>query len=113
MDDELIRAPEPQIEFNYLGRFDLHAGDDSWQPWTPITDLELNDRLPTDPEPDLPLRYTLDVVAVVRGTASGPQLVANWRYGEGLLTAAEAERLTVLWQQSVSALASAMPVESR
>ncbi|MDY6809912.1 MAG: amino acid adenylation domain-containing protein [Actinomycetota bacterium] len=110
--DELVEAHEPQIEFNYLGRFDLHSthdarsGDDAWQPWMPITDLELNDRLPTDPEPDLPLRYTLDVVAVVRATEGGPQLVANWRYGESLLTAAEAERLTELWQQSVSALAS-------
>ncbi|MCX2963769.1 non-ribosomal peptide synthetase [Gordonia aquimaris] len=121
--DELVDTVEPQIEFNYLGRFDLHGadsrgvddspsgggsrrGDDSWQPWAPITDLELNDRLPTDPEPDLPLRYTLDVVTVVRATENGPQLVANWRYGESLLTAGEAGRLTELWQLSVSALAS-------
>ncbi|MXP22008.1 amino acid adenylation domain-containing protein [Gordonia sp. HNM0687] len=121
---ELVGAHEPQIEFNYLGRFDLHgadprsggdssSGDVLWQPWMPITDLELNDRLPTDPEPDLPLRYTLDVVAVVRATEGGPQLVANWRYGESLLTAAEAERLTELWQQSVSALASVVADQAR
>ncbi|MYR07111.1 amino acid adenylation domain-containing protein [Gordonia sp. SID5947] len=104
----LQAAPEPQIEFNYLGRFDLHTPGSSWHPWTPITDLDINDRLPTDPEPDLPLRYALDVVAVVRATADGPQLVTNWRYGDTVLTADEVGELTALWERSVVALAGAL-----
>ncbi|MGC5255992.1 amino acid adenylation domain-containing protein [Gordonia sp. DT218] len=109
---ELLEAPEPQVEFNYLGRFDLHTpgaqGAAGWEPWSPITDLEINEHLPTDPEPDLPLRYTLDVVAVVRATDAGPQLVTNWRYGADLLTAAEVDVLTGLWEDSVTALATAL-----
>ncbi|MGV9712547.1 amino acid adenylation domain-containing protein [Gordonia sp. NPDC003424] len=107
---ELLAADEPQVEFNYLGRYDLHTEQDvtdGWAPWSPITDLELNDQLPTDPEPDLPLRYALDVVAVVRGTADGPQLVTNWRYSDALLSAADAAELAEIWQEAVAALAAA------
>lgn len=107
---ELLDADEPQVEFNYLGRYDLHTERDvtgSWEPWSPITDLELNDQLPTDPEPELPLRYALDLVAVVRGTPDGPQLVTNWRYSEAVLTADDAAQLAQIWQRAVSVLASA------
>ncbi|ROZ99344.1 non-ribosomal peptide synthetase [Gordonia sp. OPL2] len=103
-----LQAPMPQIEFNYLGRFDLHTPDTEWQPWSPITDLDVNEHLPTDPEPDLPLRYALDVVAVIRATDDGPQLVANWRYGETVLTADEVAELTAMWERSVVALAGAL-----
>ncbi|MFT3898742.1 MAG: amino acid adenylation domain-containing protein [Gordonia sp. (in: high G+C Gram-positive bacteria)] len=108
--DEVLRAaPEPQVEFNYLGRFDLGVpggglgGDGSW---APVTDLALNENLPIDPEPDLPLRYTLDVVSVVRATADGPQLVTNWRYGNELLDAAQARELADLWLEVVETLSA-------
>ncbi|MDL9946671.1 amino acid adenylation domain-containing protein [Gordonia sp. ABSL11-1] len=103
-----LQVPMPHIEFNYLGRFDLHTPDTQWQPWGPITDLDVNEHLPTDPEPDLPLRYALDVVAVVRATEDGPQLVANWRYGDTVLTADEVGKLTAMWERSVVALAGAL-----
>ncbi|MBD1319867.1 non-ribosomal peptide synthetase [Gordonia hankookensis] len=103
-----LQAPMPQIEFNYLGRFDLHTPDTQWQPWSPITDLDVNEHLPTDPEPDLPLRYALDVVAVIRATDHGPQLVTNWRYGDTVLTAGEVGELTAMWERSVVALAGAL-----
>ena len=81
------------------GGFD--AGDPAW---APVTDLALNEHLPIDPEPDLPLRYTLDVVSVVRATADGPQLVTNWRYGSDLLDAAQARELADLWLAVVTEL---------
>ncbi|HRC52096.1 MAG TPA: condensation domain-containing protein [Gordonia sp. (in: high G+C Gram-positive bacteria)] len=107
--DEVLRAAEePQVEFNYLGRFDLGVpggGFDAGDPaWAPVTDLALNEHLPIDPEPDLPLRYTLDVVSVVRATADGPQLVTNWRYGSDLLDAAQARELADLWLAVVTEL---------
>lgn len=104
----LQTAPEPQIEFNYLGRFDLHTPATQWQPWSPITDLDVNDRLPTDPEPDLPLRYALDIVAVIRATDDGPALVTNWRYGDTVLTAEDVVELTAMWERAVVALAGAV-----
>lgn len=107
--DEVLRAAdEPQVEFNYLGRFDLGVPggglDAAEGAWAPVTEMALNEHLPIDPEPDLPLRYTLDVVAVVRATAEGPQLVTNWRYGSDLLDAAQACELADLWLSVVTEL---------
>ncbi|MGB3709917.1 amino acid adenylation domain-containing protein [Gordonia sp. (in: high G+C Gram-positive bacteria)] len=103
-DPDLVAGIEPQIEFNYLGRFDLGVANDDPEPWRPVVDLELNEFLPTDPEPDLPLRYALDIVAVVRATPAGPQLVTNWRYCSTVLSPADIACLSQLWSRAVSAL---------
>ncbi|ALG86103.1 non-ribosomal peptide synthetase [Gordonia phthalatica] len=103
-DPELVGGVDPQVEFNYLGRFDLGVADEEPGAWQPVLDLELNEHLPTDPEPDLPLRYALDVVAVVRATDDGPQLVTNWRYCSTVLSADDVARLSTLWERSVAAL---------
>ncbi|EGD54948.1 non-ribosomal peptide synthetase [Gordonia neofelifaecis] len=105
-DADLVASLEPQVEFNYLGRFDLGVAGQDPGPWQPVVDLELNEYLPTDPEPDLPLRYALDVVAVVRGTDAGPQLVTNWRYCSTVLSASDVDRLSCLWSRAVTALAT-------
>ncbi|MGQ4597195.1 amino acid adenylation domain-containing protein [Nocardia sp. R6R-6] len=102
---ELQAAAEPQVEFNYLGRVDLSGGVD--QPWSLLTGPR-NDALPLDPEPDLPLRYALDVIAGIGSTPEGPQLTTNWRWSEALFSAADADRLTRLWQRSIAALAVAV-----
>ncbi|WP_372436036.1 amino acid adenylation domain-containing protein [Williamsia soli] len=107
---ELVASTDPQVEFNYLGRFDLSSAgaSDTPEPWAPITDLDLNDRLPTAPEPELPLRYALDVVSVVRGTPLGPQLVTSWRWSDQLMVEADADRLAEIWQRALSAVAAAL-----
>ncbi|WP_458686151.1 amino acid adenylation domain-containing protein [Nocardia tengchongensis] len=102
---ELATARHPQVEFNYLGRVDLSGqAADSWS----LLTGPLNEALPLDPEPDLPLRYALDVIAGIGATPEGPQLTTNWRWSDTLFTEAEATRLTELWQRSLAALASAM-----
>ncbi|WP_040774272.1 non-ribosomal peptide synthetase [Nocardia pneumoniae] len=101
---ELQAAAEPQVEFNYLGRVDLSGAVD--QPWSLLTGPR-NDALPLDPEPDLPLRYALDVIAGIGSTADGPQLTTNWRWSAALFSGADADRLTRLWQRSIAALAAA------
>lgn len=102
---ELLAAAEPQVEFNYLGRVDLSGSTD--QPWSLLTGSP-NEALPLAPEPDLPLRYALDVIAGIGTTSDGPQLTTNWRWSDALFTAAEADRLTDLWQRSIVALAAAV-----
>ncbi|CAM4431902.1 non-ribosomal peptide synthetase [Nocardia ninae] len=102
---ELLAAPEPQIEFNYLGRVDLSGN--ATQSWSVITDTR-NDALPLDPEPDLPLRYALDVIAGIGTTPDGPQLSTNWRWSAALFTPADADHLATLWQRAVAALANAL-----
>src|SRR5262249_40189832 len=73
---ELRAAPEPQIQFSYLGRLDLSGATD--QPWSLLTGPHL-DALPIDPEPELPLRFALHLSVLVGATPDGPQLITNWR----------------------------------
>ncbi|UFS95370.1 non-ribosomal peptide synthetase [Nocardia huaxiensis] len=102
---ELVAAQHPQVEFNYLGRVDLSGQDpDSWS----LLTGELNEALPLDPEPDLPLRYALDVIAGIGTTPEGPRLTTNWRWSTALFTESDAEALSALWQRALTALAAAL-----
>ncbi|MGV0835202.1 amino acid adenylation domain-containing protein [Mycolicibacterium thermoresistibile] len=105
-DPALAETPTPQIEFNYIGRYDLSSepAPDGTDAWTLNTDATLNAQLPTAPEPQLPLRYTFDVIAAVTPADDGPQLVTSWRWSDRLTTAAEAEELANLWQQAIEVL---------
>ncbi|MET0896291.1 MAG: amino acid adenylation domain-containing protein [Mycobacterium sp.] len=111
-DPDLAAAPHPQVEFNYMGRFDLSAADAASRqpgaPWTLISELALNQQLPTSSEPDLPLRYTFDVISVVNATAEGPQLFTTWRWSDQLSTAAEVDALSALWQATITTLGDAL-----
>ncbi|WP_102143879.1 non-ribosomal peptide synthetase [Mycobacterium hubeiense] len=112
-DPALVAARHPQVEFNYIGRYDLsadpavRAGADT-SPWSLITDAALNEQLPLAPEPDLPLRYTFDVIAVVTSTTEGPQLMTSWRRSEKLSTAAELDELAELWRRAIDVLGEAL-----
>ncbi|WP_280299930.1 non-ribosomal peptide synthetase [Nocardia abscessus] len=103
---ELSGTPEPQVEFNYLGRVDL--GGQADRTWSMITDPELTAAVPIAPEPDLPLRYSLGLIAAVHTTESGPQLMITWRWSEALFTQAEIDRLAALWDRSVAVLVAAL-----
>ncbi|MQY24927.1 Linear gramicidin synthase subunit B [Nocardia sp. RB56] len=96
----------PQVEFNYVGRTDL-AGQGAAD-WSLCTG-PLLDALPLDPEPELPLRYALDVISAVATTPEGPQLLTNWRWSDRLFTEGDARRLTELWHRGVAAVAAALP----
>ncbi|WP_461479830.1 amino acid adenylation domain-containing protein [Mycobacterium sp. HUMS_1102779] len=97
---ELRAAAEPQIQFSYLGRLDLGVGA---QPWSLLTGSYI-DALPDDPEPDLPLRFALNLSAFVAMTPEGVQLISNWRWCEALFASADIDRLTQLWRRGVAAL---------
>jgi mycobactin peptide synthetase MbtF len=105
--DEAVAAlPEPQVEFNYIGRHDL-SGDRANE-WSLITDEALNQHMPAAAEPDLPLRYTFDVIAVVASGTDGPQLRTSWRWSDELSTPDDVDRLTDLWRQAVTVLGEAL-----
>ncbi|WP_063127866.1 non-ribosomal peptide synthetase [Nocardia fusca] len=101
----LVAAPEPQILFEYLGRFDL-AG--AGGPWSLMPDTDLSGRLPLVPEPDFPLRYALDVISAVRTTDAGPQLVTFLRWSAAVFTESEIDRLVELWFAAARALERAL-----
>ena len=104
---ELAAAGDPQVLFDYLGRLDLAASDTD-APWAPIADLALHERLPVAPEPDMPLRYALDVITAIHPGSDGPRLVALWRWSDALFDATEIDRLSEIWQHTVATLAAAV-----
>ncbi|MGW6622403.1 amino acid adenylation domain-containing protein [Nocardia sp. NPDC055002] len=99
---ELRSAAEPQVEFNYLGRIDL-SGNES-DPWSLLVG-EHDTALPLDPEPDLPLRYAVDVIAGIGTTPEGPALTTNFRWSASLFTEDQAARFAELWEQAIITLA--------
>ncbi|MDG4667571.1 amino acid adenylation domain-containing protein [Mycobacterium sp. 236(2023)] len=103
-DGGLAHLPHPQVEFNYIGRHDL-SGDAVPTDWSLITDAALNAHMPAAAEPDLPLRYTFDVISVV---TDGPHLRTSWRWSRLLSSAAEVDRITDLWRQAVTVLGEAL-----
>jgi mycobactin peptide synthetase MbtF len=102
---ELQLAAEPQIQFSYLGRLDLSGATD--QPWSLVTAPHI-DALPIDPEPDLPLRFALNISVLVGAMPEGPQLIANWRWSDALFVRSDIERLKDFWQRSVAVLAAGL-----
>ncbi|OHT87063.1 non-ribosomal peptide synthetase [Mycobacteroides saopaulense] len=102
---ELVSARDPQIQFNYVGRMDISGIDD--QAWSLITDSR-SLAVPPDSEPDLPLRFAINIGSAVMATAEGAQLVTNWQWSSNLFTSADADQLAQLWQRSVAALAGAL-----
>nr|WP_197380063.1 non-ribosomal peptide synthetase [Mycolicibacterium mengxianglii] len=109
-DPDLTAAAQPQLEFNYMGRFDLSSdgAGEQGKPWSLITDPVLNQQLPTSSEPDLPLRYTFDVIAVVTPTEAGPQLLTSWRWSDQLSTVEEIDELSALWRTAITTLGAAL-----
>ncbi|WP_169823325.1 hypothetical protein, partial [Aldersonia kunmingensis] len=106
----LIDAHEPEIEFNYLGRVDL--GGQSGRAWSMVTDPVLVRAMPIAPEPDLPLRYSLGLIAAVQTTAEGPQLMITWRWSDAMFDQSDIDRLSGLLNRSVAALLAATNPES-
>lgn len=102
---ELHEAAEPQIQFSYLGRLDLGGVTD--QPWSLLTGPYI-DALPDDPEPDLPLRFALNLSAFVATTPEGTQLISNWRWSDALFAPADIDRLTYFWQRGIVVLATGL-----
>jgi mycobactin peptide synthetase MbtF len=73
-----------------------------------VTDPTLSALLPLATEPELPRRYTFDVVAALQPTALGPQLRVSWIWSELLTTEPEGAEVVQLWREAVGALAEAL-----
>ncbi|WP_431952930.1 amino acid adenylation domain-containing protein [Nocardia lijiangensis] len=95
--------PDPQVSFNYLGRFDAipeALRDGEWMP------AEGDSNRGGVQNPDAAIAALLAVNAVTVDTPDGPALTATWDYPAGLLTSAEVTDLADLWRDAVTALAA-------
>ncbi|WP_040804247.1 non-ribosomal peptide synthetase [Nocardia concava] len=104
---ELTAEAEPQVLFDFLGRMDLTAGTGTEMPFAPVTDLTLHQRLPIAPEPDMPLRYALDLIAAIYPGEQGPQLVTLFRWSAAIFDEPDIQRFDEIWQRAVAALTAA------
>ncbi|MFC7988722.1 amino acid adenylation domain-containing protein [Streptomyces pilosus] len=91
--------PEPQVAFNYLGRFSTAAGGPVAD-WTPLSGI---DAVSGDPG-HLPLAHPLELNARTEDGPGGSRLVAFWTWAEGILTGSEVRELADLWFQALNAL---------
>ncbi|QYN39145.1 non-ribosomal peptide synthase/polyketide synthase [Pseudonocardia sp. DSM 110487] len=89
---------EPQILFNYLGRFGAGAEAD----WEPVGDY---DALGEGVDPSSEVRG-LSVNAIAHDTAVGPEFSAMLTWPTGVMSRAEIEQLARLWEDALRAIAA-------
>ncbi|MFI9506268.1 amino acid adenylation domain-containing protein [Nocardia sp. NPDC052566] len=99
-------ARDPQIMLDYIGRLDLSATGPA--DWAPIPDLALHQRLPIAPEPEMPLRYALDLVTAVYPGTDGPRLATLLRWSDAIFDTDRIDHFAELWQRAVAAVVAAV-----
>ncbi|MCW8101040.1 condensation domain-containing protein, partial [Streptomyces tauricus] len=96
----LAPLARPQIKFNYLGRFtsrDQEAADWATAPGTA--------GIGGGRDAGMPLTHAVELNAVTRDGAAGPELLAVWTWAQGLLTEQEVRELAQAWFRALRALA--------
>ncbi|MFC8089714.1 amino acid adenylation domain-containing protein [Streptomyces sp. NPDC057301] len=92
----LSELPEPQIQFNYLGRMTMGERQE-----TPLfTSAPETGAMGSGADPEMPAPYALVVGAVITGT----DLSVCWQWPERLFTDAEIQQLAALWTTSLELL---------
>ena len=93
----LAGHPEPQIGFNYLGRFSVDEAKD-WSPaaqgasLVALADLEM------------PLAHLIDINALTLDGPAGPCLSATWSWASALFAESEVRSLAEGWRRALEAL---------
>ncbi|AUH39243.1 non-ribosomal peptide synthetase [Streptomyces sp. CMB-StM0423] len=99
--DAMAALPQPQIGFNYLGRFASGGPSGPAGAWQLAGDTAVGGSV----DPGLPLAHALEASAAVRDTAAGPELSITLSWAGGLLADADAERLGAAWLELLAGLA--------
>ncbi|WP_432140285.1 amino acid adenylation domain-containing protein [Streptomyces sp. bgisy084] len=97
----LAGLTDPQIGFNYLGRFAAPSGQDA--DWTAIPQVEGG--IPGG-GPRMPLGHPLELNALTQDGPEGPELVASWTWATGLLDAVDVEGLAAAWFTALRTIAT-------
>ncbi|GHF71761.1 amino acid adenylation domain-containing protein/non-ribosomal peptide synthase protein (TIGR01720 family) [Amycolatopsis bartoniae] len=85
---ELARLPEPQVEFNYLGR--LTVGETDGEPWSGAPEVGA---MGGGVDDAMPAPYCLVLNALVRGSV----LEADWQWAEGVFPGDRIHDLSREW----------------
>ncbi|MFJ5837260.1 amino acid adenylation domain-containing protein [Streptomyces shenzhenensis] len=92
----LAELPEPQIEFNYLGRMTMGERGDN----AAFTSAPETGAMGSGADPGMPAPYPLVVDAVI----TGRELSVCWQWPQRLFTEAEIRHLAALWSDSLELL---------
>ncbi|MCW4351913.1 non-ribosomal peptide synthase/polyketide synthase [Hoyosella sp. YIM 151337] len=94
---------QPQVMFNYLGRFVTSEIPDELKDlgWMPSDDA---DELMFTFAPDMAAPGVLDITAMISPTAAGQVLKIVVLYPSGVLSGAEAEEFADIWRRSLGAI---------
>ncbi|GHH09290.1 non-ribosomal peptide synthetase [Streptomyces lanatus] len=87
---QLSQLPEPQVQFNYLGRMTMGERRDTGPVFTSAPETGA---MGSGADPEMPAPYALVVDAVITGT----ELSVCWQWPERLFTEPEIQRLAGLW----------------
>ncbi|MFE7120117.1 condensation domain-containing protein, partial [Streptomyces sp. NPDC057654] len=97
----LAALPDPQIAFNYLGRFAAGPPTGPAGPWQLVGDSAIGGSA----DPGMPVKHVVEAGAVVRDTADGPELTVHLMWPAGVLTEAAVHRLGRIWLDMLDGLA--------
>ncbi|WP_107057292.1 condensation domain-containing protein [Streptomyces sp. NRRL WC-3742] len=89
---------EPQLGFNYLGRFPTAGGE----PWTAAAEAEA---LGGSVDPAMPLTHTLELNVLTEDHPTGPRLVATWSWPDRAVSEATVADLADLWFRALAVMA--------
>ena len=98
----LAGRPEPQLRFNYLGRFAAGADGN----WTAVSEETI---LGGGADPAMPLPHLVDVTALIMDGPQGPCLSATWTWGGRWLEEPEMQALAQTWRQASRRCAPSSP----
>jgi amino acid adenylation domain-containing protein/non-ribosomal peptide synthase protein (TIGR01720 family) len=95
----LLGRSEPQLIFNYLGRFDARSAGD----WSLDTSAA---RLSSGVDPARPLSHLVEVNALSIDGPDGPCLSASWRWPDAALDERDIANLAEGWRLALESLAT-------
>ncbi|MFF7159157.1 amino acid adenylation domain-containing protein [Streptomyces sp. NPDC008139] len=104
----LAALPEPQIGFNYLGRYTTSHQDtagaarqDAGADW----EVLLDGGGPRAQDPDMPVHHVLDINAHTEDLPDGPRLVTRWTWPADLIGEEEIDALSDAFGRALRAIA--------
>jgi non-ribosomal peptide synthase protein (TIGR01720 family) len=101
---ELEALPEPQLEFNYLGR--LTVGERDGVPWSGAPETGA---MGGGVDDTMPAPYCLVLNALVRDHPDGPVLEADWQWPGALFADADIHELSNAWFAALAELTKGDP----